>query len=119
MTDELLKEILIEIQRLNTRLLDVESSQKPALTVEEAGQWLGCGRTQIHQLLRAGRLRKLPRLGRKTRLSVSSVKRLVIGSKPEPKQSTHERTPRQSRVQLTSRSERIRRLRDEMMKITL
>ena len=119
MSNDLLREILIEIQRLTTRLVGLETHQKPALTVEEAGEWLGCGRTQIHQLVRSGQLRKLPKLGKKTRVSVSSVTRLVVASKAERKRPTDEKATLSQRVLTTRRGERMRQLRDEMMKITL
>lgn len=48
-----------------------------AYTVEQAGVLLGCRRRKIFELLKAGRLRGLPLIGRQRLISADSVRELL------------------------------------------
>lgn len=77
------------ISQVVTQVAQVESAasmepQPPepgsgvACTVEEAGRRLGCKRTTVFQLLKAGRLMAAPKVGRQRMVLVASVDELLV-----------------------------------------
>lgn len=50
---------------------------KTKITLTEACGELGCGKTKLHEFLRAGRLERAPSAGRETYVAVESVQRLL------------------------------------------
>jgi excisionase family DNA binding protein len=50
------------------------------LSIVEAGRLLGCGVTRIYALLKQGRLRRAPRVGRQVRITRASVDALLTGA---------------------------------------
>jgi excisionase family DNA binding protein len=55
----------------------IPTASDSALTVEETGARLGCGRTKVFELLAAGTLTSAQRIGRETRVTTASVEALA------------------------------------------
>jgi hypothetical protein len=66
-----------ELRALRSHLADlraqVGSPTPVAIDAEEAGRYLGCGRTKVFELLKSGRLERAPKVGRATMVTVASI----------------------------------------------
>jgi len=60
--------------------------ERPTVTVEEAGEWLGLGRSSAYEAARRGELPTL-RFGRTLRVPTARL-RVLLGIDPEPESDT-------------------------------
>ena len=65
------------------------------LSLQEACEALGCGKTRLFQLIGAGVLVRAPRYGRRVRILADSVRRALT---PPPSPERRTRTPRGQRT---------------------
>jgi excisionase family DNA binding protein len=75
--------LLQEVRELRAQIAQVQSS---ALTVEQAGEMLGCGRRKVFELLKAKKLQRAPSLGRKTLVTRASVEQIQASRTPQQRQ---------------------------------
>jgi len=53
-----------------------------AVPVEDAARMLHCGRTRVFEMLRTGELRRVPRTGRETLVTVESITARLMPTAP-------------------------------------
>ncbi|GHG91513.1 hypothetical protein GCM10012319_52410 [Comamonas sp. KCTC 72670] len=56
----------------------------PAVTIERAAELLHCKRTRVFELIAEGRLKRAPKLGKKTTVRLDSVLACVKGEEDQP-----------------------------------
>lgn len=63
------------------------------MSLEDVCQLLGCKRSRVFELLRAGKLERAPRMGRLLRITAASVERLLLTPAPAPVRQRRKRPP--------------------------
>ena len=106
--------IRVEVVRLTAEVAELRrvGAPRPALPVAEAAHLLGCERSTVFELLRAGRLRRGKRTGRKTLITRASIDAYLASADAVPPRNA-EPTPggeveREAILKLVRRSSRPR-----------
>lgn len=78
-----------QLETLRAELKDLKAGHDaatgPTVTIEEAQRLLSCSRTKVHALLAIGKLQRLRKVGRRTRItreSVESLQQAPTATKP-------------------------------------
>jgi excisionase family DNA binding protein len=77
-----LREIQFDLRKLKSVTIQPGAV---AITLEQAAARLGCSRSRIFEFLKAGRLKRAARVGRKLLLTLASVDELLAKPNQEPK----------------------------------
>lgn len=82
--EESLRQLREDVSRIGTVLAELKTTlgapPKTAVSVVEAAQMLGCGRSQVFMLLAEGKLRRGRRVGRQATVTLASIQALQEGS---------------------------------------
>jgi excisionase family DNA binding protein len=86
-----LAQLAAEVRALRVELR-ANAHSAVAISVEEAGRRLGCGRTKVFELLKLRKLRSVPKQGRARLVTTASVDALL--SVPEPERCERKGKPK-------------------------
>jgi excisionase family DNA binding protein len=74
---EELRELRVSLSEIQTWISNMASSPSMrtvrAVSIEAAQAILGCGRTQVYELLRSGALRRAPKVGRRVMINLTNL----------------------------------------------
>jgi len=99
--EELLRGLREDVRRIGAAVAQLKTAAimpaKVAVSVSEAAELLGCGRTQVFKYLSEGKLRRGKRLGRRATVTVASIEALLAGTATPPQAVTPRRSGAPSR----------------------
>jgi hypothetical protein len=105
-----LRESVNEIHTKISNAAPDQATRARAVSVEEAQTLLGCGRSQIFELLRSGALRRGPKVGRAAMICAKSLEALLERANRAPPPRLKRRPARRDTGQGKRESEAILRL---------
>ncbi|WNZ59118.1 helix-turn-helix domain-containing protein [Myxococcus sp. MxC21-1] len=87
------KALRADLQTIRSR---ADAAPAPAVPIDTAATWLGCGRSRVYELLNAKKLRRGPKLGRATMVTVESIEALLASGPEREPARRQARSPRPS-----------------------